>query len=111
MIIVFTTLYTAKQGVGRAECTEAIDNDYATGATLHLADPCGRFFVLTSAGLKFEAALRALAKQNLVHICRAERVKLACKPQACISAIGIPGLHLQDVLIKRVQSEFSGKGA
>ena len=44
LIIVFTTLYTAKQGVYRAERTEAIANDYATGATLHLTDPQGRFF-------------------------------------------------------------------
>jgi hypothetical protein len=32
LIIVFATLYTAKQGVCRAECTEARADDYATGA-------------------------------------------------------------------------------
>ena len=36
LIIVFATLYTAQQGVCRAERTEAIANDYATGATLYL---------------------------------------------------------------------------
>ncbi|MBO7196584.1 MAG: hypothetical protein J6V80_04565 [Clostridia bacterium] len=46
MSIVFTTLYTEKQGVDRAECTEAIDNDYETGATLHPTDHRGRFFYL-----------------------------------------------------------------
>ena len=34
--IVFATLFTAKQGVSRAECTEATADDYATGATRHL---------------------------------------------------------------------------
>jgi len=36
--IVSATLFTAKQGVCRAECTEATADDYATGATRHLQD-------------------------------------------------------------------------
>ena len=32
MIIVFSTVDTAEQEVGRAECTEAIGDDYANGA-------------------------------------------------------------------------------
>ena len=33
--IVFATVDTAEQGVGRAECTEATDDDYANGAVGH----------------------------------------------------------------------------
>ena len=32
LIIVLTPVDTAEQGVGRAECTEAIGDDYANGA-------------------------------------------------------------------------------
>ena len=34
-IIVLTTVDTAEQGVGRAECTEAIGDDYVNGAVGH----------------------------------------------------------------------------
>ena len=34
MIIVFSTVDTAEQGVGRAECTEAIGDDYVNGAVV-----------------------------------------------------------------------------
>ena len=33
--VVLTTVDTAEQGVGRAECTEATDDDYANGAVGH----------------------------------------------------------------------------
>ncbi len=33
--VVLTTVDTAEQGVGRAECTEAIGDDYANGAVGH----------------------------------------------------------------------------
>ena len=56
--------------------------------------------------LDLNSALRAIAKQNPVHICRAGRVKLACKRQACISAKCIPGRHLQKKAHLRCRCAF-----
>ena len=56
--------------------------------------PCGCpfFFSLAVMALDLNSVPQRYAQGMPVHICRAERVKLACKRQACISAEGIPGL-------------------
>ena len=55
-------------------------------------------FSLAVMALDLNSVPQRYAQGMPVHICRAERVKLACKRQACISAEGIPGLYSQQAL-------------
>ena len=82
MISVFATIYTAKQGVTGAECTEALGNDYATGATLHLQKikdtPCECPLSFGGVGFGFELGpVRSALRDAGSHIRLSNRCPLA----------------------------------
>ena len=51
LITVFTTIFTAKQGDGRAECIEAKGDDYATGAEWRLFSTFGIKYIRSAIGV------------------------------------------------------------